>query len=73
MTKLKRRLMIFVLTVVGLALVLFTAACLILNSPSFGALPEGERLERVKASPNYRNGSFQNLDPATSNRMQNLS
>ena len=73
MTKLKRRLMIFVLTVVGLALVLFTAACLILNSPSFGALPEGERLERVKASPNYRDGSFQNLDPATSNRMQNLS
>lgn len=30
---------------------------------SFGKLPSGERLERIKKSPNYRNGSFQNLTP----------
>ena len=31
--------------------------------PEFGRLPQGERLERIKASPNYRNGRFQNLVP----------
>ncbi|MBL7840712.1 MAG: MBL fold metallo-hydrolase [Cyclobacteriaceae bacterium] len=30
---------------------------------SFGKLPSGDRLGRIKASPNYRNGSFQNLTP----------
>lgn len=34
-----------------------------LNRPVFGKLPSGERLERIKASPNYKNGSFQNLSP----------
>lgn len=28
---------------------------------SFGKLPSGERLERMKKSPNYKEGSFQNL------------
>ena len=32
-----------------------------INQPSFGRTPRGERLERVKRSPNYRNGAFQNL------------
>lgn len=31
-----------------------------INQPSFGRKPRGERLERVKRSPNYRNGAFQN-------------
>jgi len=30
---------------------------------SFGKLPSGKLLERVKNSPNYRDGSFQNLQP----------
>ncbi|MFN8334434.1 MAG: MBL fold metallo-hydrolase [Cyclobacteriaceae bacterium] len=30
---------------------------------SFGKLPSGDRLERIRKSPNYRNGSFQNLTP----------
>lgn len=34
-----------------------------LQSPSFGALPKGARLERILASPNYREGKFQNLEP----------
>ena len=28
---------------------------------SFGALPSGNRLEKIKKSPQYKNGSFQNL------------
>lgn len=38
------------------------SAMVILNLPSFGKLPTGERLERIKRSPNYRNGEFQNLE-----------
>lgn len=30
--------------------------------PMFGALPRGERLERIKQSPNYRSGAFQNQE-----------
>ena len=35
------------------------------HSKPFGALPKGERLERVLRSPNYRDGSFQNEEPTT--------
>ena len=35
---------------------------LFIRQPKFGKLPEGERLERIKKSPNYRNGGFQNLN-----------
>lgn len=31
-----------------------------LHLPMFGALPRGGRLERIKMSPNYRDGAFQN-------------
>lgn len=31
-----------------------------INQPSFGRTPRGERLERIKKSPNYRNGKFKN-------------
>lgn len=31
------------------------------NQPSFGRLPRGERLERIKRSPHYRDGQFRNL------------
>lgn len=37
---------------------------LYLQMPKFGALPEGLRLERIKVSPNYVDGQFQNLVPA---------
>ena len=33
---------------------------LTLRQSKFGKLPSGERLERIKKSPNYKNGSFQN-------------
>jgi L-ascorbate metabolism protein UlaG (beta-lactamase superfamily) len=32
-----------------------------MQHPMFGKLPAGDRLERIKSSPNYKDGSFQNL------------
>ena len=43
-----------------LALCLF-AVVIYLRQPIFGELPQGERLTRLQASPNYRNDAFQNL------------
>ena len=34
-----------------------------LRSARFGRLPQGERLARVRASPNYRDGAFRNEEP----------
>lgn len=50
-----------VLVALGIILVLAGATWLYLRQPQFGALPKGERLERVKKSPNYRDGAFRNL------------
>ncbi len=33
-----------------------------MQQKSFGKLPSGKRLERIKSSPNYKDGSFQNID-----------
>ena len=35
-----------------------------INQPSFGKNPSGARLERIKQSPNYKNGHFENEVPA---------
>ncbi|MEO8148156.1 MAG: MBL fold metallo-hydrolase [Bacteroidia bacterium] len=32
-----------------------------IQQPKFGKMPEGIRLERIKKSPNFKNGKFQNL------------
>jgi len=40
---------------------IITAIYLLMQEPQFGVLPGGKRLERIKASPNYRDGQFQNL------------
>src|SRR5258706_2507911 len=45
-----------------LIIVVFIAAVIIfMNGPQFGKLPAGAQLERIKTSPNYRNGKFQNI------------
>jgi L-ascorbate metabolism protein UlaG (beta-lactamase superfamily) len=41
--------------------VLVLATILFMQQPSFGKKPSGKRLERIRKSPNYKNGSFQNL------------
>lgn len=55
----KKFLLSLLVLVGGLAL----AGCAILQMPSFGKLPDGERLKRIEQSPNYQNGEFQNLTP----------
>jgi L-ascorbate metabolism protein UlaG (beta-lactamase superfamily) len=42
-------------------LVLIFIVIVFLRQPEFGRLPSGERLDRVMKSPNYRDGSFQNV------------
>lgn len=37
------------------------AIFLFFRMPTFGKKPSGKRLERIKRSPNYKNGAFQNL------------
>lgn len=41
--------------------VLSLGGCAFLHSSRFGRLPEGKRLDRILASPNYRKGAFRNL------------
>ncbi len=50
---------LFILLILVLGVVWF------INTPQFGATPTGERLERIKKSPNYRDGSFQNINPTS--------
>ncbi|MDR2368199.1 MAG: MBL fold metallo-hydrolase [Deltaproteobacteria bacterium] len=60
----RRKFMLWALAVIGaLGLVFVAGLSVFLSRPKFGALPEGERLGRVQASPNYRDGKFQNLIP----------
>jgi L-ascorbate metabolism protein UlaG (beta-lactamase superfamily) len=49
--------------------ILFLATLLFMQQPQFGSRPSGERLERIKRSPHYKDGTFQNLShtPAFSN------
>jgi len=50
-------------TTLILIAVISIGAAIILNLPSFGKTPSGERLARIQQSPNYREGKFQNLEP----------
>ncbi len=55
-TRLKKT-MLIAISIIG---ILIIAGIIFLNSPRFGKTPSGDRLERVKSSPNYREGKFQN-------------
>lgn len=46
-----------------IVLALAIGTYLFLQQKSFGTNPEGERLQRIERSPNYRDGVFQNLSP----------
>ena len=56
----KKNFLIFLVIVMALT----TIAAILLSccAPQFGRLPDGSRLERIKASPNYVNGEFRNLE-----------
>lgn len=53
-----------VIVVACIILAAVTAGVIFINHPSFGRLPRGERLERIKRSPYYRDGSFHNIQSA---------
>src|SRR6187402_2637133 len=44
-------------------LTFITSIYLFMRRAPFGRLPEGDRMERIRKSPNYREGKFQNLSP----------
>jgi L-ascorbate metabolism protein UlaG (beta-lactamase superfamily) len=46
----------------SLIVILILTILLFLRQPKFGKLPSGKTLERIKLSPNYKNGQFQNLE-----------
>ena len=46
----------------SILLATLAAAFVIVRLPSFGRLPQGERLERIRQSPNYRDGRFRNQE-----------
>lgn len=54
---LKRMTIIIVSSLVLIGIVAF----FVLRQPQFGKAPNGQRLERIKQSPHYKNGKFQNL------------
>ena len=54
----RSRMAIIVLALLGVCF--GAAACAILNQEKFGRYPQGDRLARVEASPNYRDGEFRN-------------
>lgn len=51
------------ITTVITLVVLTLGTVLFMQQPAFGKDPKGKRLERVKQSPNYKDGSFQNEHP----------
>ena len=54
------------LILVSLLILLVIAAVAFVNfAPQFGENPAGERLKRVQASPNFKDGTFQNLVPTS--------
>lgn len=46
--------------IVGIVAVAVIAGFVFVNQPSFGRAPQGERLERIKKSPHYKDGEFRN-------------
>jgi len=54
-----RALLVLLMVISGL----IAAAYAYLQSPKFGSLPQGARLERVRTSPHFVDGAFRNLVP----------
>lgn len=54
-----KRIMIILFTII---LIIVVGVFIFLKHPKFGKLPTDERLTRIENSPNYKNGSFTNLN-----------
>jgi L-ascorbate metabolism protein UlaG (beta-lactamase superfamily) len=53
----------FMITSFGILVVLTLGTIIFIQQPAFGKDPKGKRLERIKQSPNYKDGAFQNEHP----------
>jgi len=60
MKKLRRIGKYIVMTTLSFVLLAIIPACIYMQHPEFGSTPSGIRLERIKQSPNYKDGKFQN-------------
>jgi len=49
--------------IIGLIILIILSAVVFMQQPKFGKLSKGDRLERIKKSPNYKNGSFKTQSP----------
>src|SRR5690606_7152238 len=61
--KTKKTLKKMIVGTIGLISLLLLAVFIFLQQPMFGKLPEGERLERIRKSSNYKDGEFKNQSP----------
>lgn len=52
---------IFLFVIVPILVLLTFVLMYLIFSPRVGSDPKGERLERIRSSPNYRDGKFQNV------------
>ena len=59
----KKRAMQGLVVCIVFVAVIAGAVAWFLHTPAFGRLPQGERLERIKRSPHFRDGEFRNLSP----------
>lgn len=59
----KSKIRMWIGIILAVVAVVFISVFIFINQPRFGRLPQGERLERIKRSPHYRNGQFHNLHP----------
>ncbi|MDL2271787.1 MBL fold metallo-hydrolase [Desulfovibrio sp. OttesenSCG-928-I05] len=57
----KGRLRAIMLTLLIILVCLAAGAFAFMRQPQFGTLPDGPRLERIRQSPHYADGEFQNL------------
>lgn len=55
-----KRLRMVIGSILAIMVVAVSVGVLFMNQPSFGRTSRGERLERIKRSPHYRDGSFHN-------------
>ncbi|WFS61911.1 MBL fold metallo-hydrolase [Pseudodesulfovibrio thermohalotolerans] len=46
-----------------LVVLLVVSGCFYIGHDKFGRLPEGERLDRISESPNFKDGTFHNREP----------
>lgn len=57
----KKKIRMVIGIIISIIVIVGIAGLVFVNQPSFGRTPRGERLERIKKSPHYRDGQFRNL------------